>query len=279
MMTTIFQHVLYFVVVLIVINCVSCKENQTVENTERFTFIDDFENELQPFWDKEIADESRYSIVDDPLSPGNKVLKVHLKLEDMVANGRRAEFPLWPSDSLGFKTNYRFRFMLPEDFFHSDESEGQIIIHQFHDMPDPGFDWSNQHKVTHPPVYLSVKRDDNHVYTMLFRTGLETGGMNESVIAESKVPLIPNKWYVFSNEIYWHVYTNKAYAIPKLDDEYMFTEEVNGRKSHKIRRRNMYNSIPNYPKIGLYRQGGELHDRTIYFDDFYYETRRAGDFQ
>jgi hypothetical protein len=82
----------------------------------------------------------------------------------------------------------------------------------------------------------------------------------------------PNKWYEFSCEVLWHIYTHTGYAEPKLNGEPFFNNPNDTINPHKIYRRNMYNGVGNYYKMGLYRFGNEIEEKTIYFDDFYCES-------
>lgn len=249
-------------------------EVQIAEN-ENIVFQDDFENELQDFWDKETVNNSRFKIVEDPLEKNNKVLQVNLKLEDYSNGGKRSELKIPFHSELNELTRYSFRFMLPENFFRTDEKPGFIIIHQWHDEADPGFNWETQKKVTHPPIYLFIDRKEGGIYNLVFRTGLETGSMNETVTSVWQGELRSNEWYSFSCEILWHIYSHKGYAIPKLNGEYFYdSKNLDDKEPHKIFRRNMYNGIGNYPKIGLYRFVNELYERVIYFDDFIFDSEK-----
>jgi hypothetical protein len=144
-------------------------------------FKDDFENGLQSFWNPEMVDSSRYIIVKDPLNKSNNVLRVNLQLDDYTNGGKRSEMKIEYMDELDIITKYKFKFLLPESFFNSKEKPGMIIIHQWHDQADPGFNWTTQKKTTHPPVHLFLNRKDGGIYELVFRTGLETGDMNETV--------------------------------------------------------------------------------------------------
>lgn len=193
---------------------------------------------------------------------------MELKLDDYVSGGSRSELKLPVSERLNHLSKYSFRFLLPEDFFATDEGPGHIILHQWHDMPDPGFNWRTQNKVTNPPVYLFVDRKDGGQYDLIFRTGLVTGEMNETITSVWKGDLLPNKWYTFSCEVFWHLYTDEAYVLPMLDGEYFYTSKG----QHKIYRRNLYNSLGNYLKFGIYKFGNEKHDKFVYFDDIQLES-------
>ena len=250
-------------------------KHKFISNANKISYTEDFSlDEVRSFWKMELSDIDRHRIVNDPMDPNNKVLNVELRLED-YASGLRSELVIFTKDSIGYKTNYSFRFMFPESFFREGEDPGWYIIHQWHDLPDPGFNWNTQHKSTQPPIHLSVERDSENQYFLVFSNGLQTGGMDEIVKVKWEETLEPNRWYTFSCEVLWGVYNNRSYSIPKIDGRYM----VNGHlpadsdiESHKIYRRNMYNSLPNYFKIGLYRSGTEKYIREIYFDDFKHES-------
>lgn len=111
---------------------------------EKMSFYDDFENGLQKFWEAEVTDSNRYQIVSDPLNPENKVLKINLLLDDYTNGGRRSELKIVKMPELDYLSRYSFRFLVPDDFFRTDEDPGIILIHQWHDQADPGFNWRTQ---------------------------------------------------------------------------------------------------------------------------------------
>ena len=246
-----------------------------IANYEKTIFSDDFEYGLKEFWTPETMDSTRFEIVQDPIDSKNKVLKINIELNDYVNSGSRSEMKIQYHPELNYLSNYSFRFMLPESFFAQDEKPGILIIHQWHDQADPGFDWGTQKKITHPAIYLFIDRKEGGTYFLTFRTGLETGNINETVTSVWEEELVPNRWYNFSCEVLWHIYSNVGYALPVLDGKYFYKQdtdkktEMGNSESHKIYRRNMYNGDGNYVKIGLYKFGNEKHNRTIYFDDFH----------
>lgn len=276
---------------LLVLTLISCSEkSETVETVEdapmTIELDDNFDADLKSFWEFDAADSTRFSITKNPLQPDLNVLSVNLKMNDVSSAGKRSELVIYTKDSIGFKTNYSFKFMLPEDFFKQDDVPGMILIHQWHDKPDSGYTWATQQKDTRPPLYLYIERTQEGEYFLIFRAGLQSGTLNEVVGAKWPEQMEPNYWYTFSCEVLWHMYNNKAYALPKLDDVYMYTNTqkvvndsiaidslstVDNVENHKIYRRNMYNANGNYFKLGLYRFA-EKYEKTIYFDDFKYES-------
>jgi|SRR5690606_17141608 len=277
------KHLFLFLFILLFYSCTENTKSIEIKDSEielidesKVIFNDDFENGLQNFWEAETVDSTRYSIVSDPLNETNKVLRVRLGLDDYTNGGKRSELKIIHHGILDHKSEISFRFMLPEDFFRTDEKPGFIIIHQWHDQADPGFNWSTQNKVTHPPIHLYIDRKEGGIYKLISKVGLKTGAMDETITSVWKGDLRPNEWYSYSCEIYWHIYTHTAYAKPKINGEYFYTSnDANGNYTHKIYRRNMYNGIGNYPKLGLYRFGNELEEKTIYFDDFKLVTKKS----
>ena len=253
----------------------SCKnETITLDNeVVEVSRSDNFENSLEDFWLKELVDEERATLTIDPLDKSNKVLKVDLKLDDYVSGGKRSELLFFLKEADGYKSYYTFRFMLPESFFQSDEKKGSFIIHQWHDAPAPGHSWKTYNIKTKPPVHLLVEHTNSSDYYLKFNTGLESGTMKEIKSVTWKEKLVPNKWYTFSCEILWGLYDKEAYCIPKIDNEFFINFETK-EEVQKITARNMYNTIPNYFKFGLYRSGIEEFNRTLYFDDFEYGDKQ-----
>lgn len=265
---------------------VGCKEANNLEVIDNENLVnekatlgeseiikDDFENGIAEFWEFEIHDSTRVNAVEDPADAKNKALKVDLKLDDYNSGGRRSEIRLMGMEPLNYLTKYSFDFYLPESFFDKNDPKGIIFLHQWHDQADPGFNWSTQNKTTHPPIRLFVDINESGEYKLVFGAGLETGHMNEVIYTSWKENLEPNRWYSFSCEIFWHIYTDVAYAMPMLDGEYLYhNKDAQEGNEHKIFRRNMYNGIGNYFKLGLYMFGKQHAERYALFDNVYIET-------
>ena len=210
-------------------------------------------------------------MVNDPLDSTNTVLRITNHIKDYVSGGKRAEYLIRPKDFVGQKIKYSFKFLLPESFFRKGEGRNTYIIHQWHDEPAPGHSWETYNKITEPPINSKVKYNPNGNIVLYFLSGLKSGTMNEVVKIKWPENLAPYKWYTFSYEILWGLYNNKSYSAPKLDNQY-FVNRINPKDSTLTH--NIYNSIPNYFKFGLYRQGRQKHNRSIYLDDFKLKSKK-----
>lgn len=250
------------IIIFLLSTTISCNKAKSFKTK----FQDDFESGIQDYWLKEVSNESRCVVVKDPLNENNNVLRIKIDTSDYRSGGKRSELVVRPNDYIGDITKYSFKFLLPESFFQKEEKEGWIMIHQWHDEPAPGFSWSTYNRKTIPPFTLTFKHTSDGKYVLLVGTGLIIGNINEKVRYIYPESIEPNKWYTFTNEIKWHVYTEKSYAIPQLNG-ISFIEENKEQTLEKLKFRNMYNSRPNYFKFGLYWGGTAKHNREIFFDD------------
>ena len=271
---------------ILFIGLYSCKEEtpkRIIASTELTTygeheiFEDDFENGKEDFWKSHMADEARSEVVDDPLNPDNKALSITLTLDDYDRGGRRTEHVVVSKDSFGYLNKHGFKFMLPESFFAEEEKSGWYIINQWHDHPPIGFNWSTRQHKTRPPIALTITHTPEDGFKLIYKYGLDTGDLNEVASLEWPEKLEPNTWYEFDNEVFWSLYSSDGYSLPKLNGVPFVKEDdpENGIEDNKVYRRNMYNTRCNYFKFGLYRSGGQTHDRYILLDDFYMETVRV----
>lgn len=240
-------------------------------------FKDNFEDGKQSFWRSHMADEGRSKVVTDPLNPENKVLSITLKLDDYNRGGRRTEHVVVSKDSFGYLNKHGFKFMLPESFFEKEEKNGWYIINQWHDHPPAGFTWSTKKHNTRPPIALTLVHTPEDGFKLVYNYGLFTGDLDEVISLEWPEKLEPNKWYEFDNEVFWSLYSSDGYSLPKLNGVPFVKEDdlKKGLEKQRVYKRNMYNTRCNYFKFGLYRSGGQTHDRHIYLDDFYMETVRV----
>ena len=259
------------------LSCNQAKEQPVDSNSSNdsivnlHVFEDDFENKLQKFWNtNEFADTTRYSIVQDPLNPENKVLRIALELEDRVAKGYRSEIKVKTSlDSFGYKNKLSFKFLLPDSFYAKEEKNGRIVIQQWHNRPYPGLDWRTSIKVR-PPEALYFEHTEDGDWSLILQSGLFVGKIDE--VRLGKVDTIPpNVWHKFDLESYWSLYPD-GYFKASFNDECFVYEEG---EQCKIDGKNMYHTNPSYFKMGLYRSGSQTNNRIIYFDDFNMSTGRV----
>ncbi len=274
-----------YVILLLTLVVLSCNKNEkktieedkipTTEGDFKREFQDNFEDSLQPFWfDHQFTDPSRLSLVKDPLDK-NKVLRIDLKVEDYIAGGYRSELVVRSKDSFGYINNLSVKFLFPKSFFKKEKKNGIIVIQQWHDEPYPGFSWKTNKNKIHPPQGLYVKHDTLGNFNLVFKSGLKGGKMYEIVLAEYEENLKPNIWYTFSLETFWSLYSKDGYFKPRINGKCF---KKKNQDLCKIYGRNMYHTIPNYYKMGIYRSGTQENDRFMFFDDFNMVTKRISYF-
>ncbi len=242
---------------------ISCSQNQPKKTQ---IYKDNFTYNIKPFWQKELTDSSKASIVQDPLNKENTVLMITHNLKDYIAKGFRSEIKIPFNDSACYRTDYSFKFFLADSFFEKKGSDSKewIIIHQWHARIDkknitpPNINL----ELSRPPIALSINND-----YLVLGTGVKSIS-HKITYTRFEDKLIPNIWYTFSCKILWSI-DNNGYVEAKLNGEYFKNEEGGNR----IYNRNMYNILPNYFKMGLYRSNNGPVNRTILFDDFYLEPQ------
>lgn len=260
----------------------ACNQDKSPEMDVRYepgnqnpvlTIKDDFQDGFNGVWKFQRVTEDHISINEDPQDSSNKVMRVQLAPEDYNRGGNRSELVINSHDSLGYRSKYTFKFMLPESFFKDEEANNWYMIHQWHDEPQAGYNWkTNKHK-TRPPASLVVQYTKEQGYNLVYRTGLRTGDLKEAKTISAPVQIQPNTWYTFSNEIFWSVYDADGYSLPSLDGVPFTTEFA---PDGKIYGRNMYNTRGSFFKYGLYSSGKQKYARYLFFDDFSMESQRIG---
>ena len=232
-------------------------------------FADNF-NDHTHFWSRiQVSDSTRYALVKDPLDPQNSSLIIHLHPEDNNAGGKRNEFTIKSMDSVGYRVEYSFKFMIPDDFFKKNKENDWIMIHQWHDEPPSGVNWRDYERKTRPPISLYINLKPSGRGTLHYTYGLEDQHSNNRKYSNYNEPLIANKWYTFSNVIKWSLDSLKGYSIPILNNKYLVDNKQN--KEHKLTGSNMFNEIPNYYKMGVYGNYKNNDTISILFDDFQYK--------
>ncbi len=263
-------------VILLGFSCSGNKEEAKPKLSEDYkrVYEDSFEGDtIQPFWKtQQISHPDRLQLVSDPLDSKNTVMKIAIEPGDQVAGGYRNEIVFRSYDSLGYLTNYSYRFMLPESFFEKEEKAGSIVLNQWHDDPYPGFTWATKKIKVRPPFAMYVEHTLEGEYYMKLHSGVKMGNVNEMVISKWPYKLEPNKWYTLQTEIFWSIYED-GYVKATINDTCF---QVDGVSKCKVSGTNMYHKIPNYYKMGLYWSKGHTNNRHIYYDDFIMTTERIG---
>ena len=257
----------------------SCKEQKPSQGKRKKVsekiFDDPIQDSLKDFWyTHQVASPDRLKIVNDPDNSNNDLLKVSLQVGDKVAGGSRSEIFIKPKDSFGYRNNYSFRFKFPKSFFENEEKEGVILLNQWHNVPYPGYNYTNQIVKVRVPFAMMVKHTTDGEFYMLLHYGLKVGILNEMVFAKWPGNLKPDVWYTFENEIFWSLYDD-GYAIPKIDGTCF---QVEDKDVCTLKGANMYHVRPHDYKMGLYWSAGHMHDRYIYYDEFYMNTQRTSYF-
>ncbi len=244
-------------------------------------------------WGVGVVWEKSIQFMLDPFGENERrgyVSKFSIKYGDYIHGGTRAELNRDYGDHPGEEVWYSWSVLIPEDYednFLKNQDTGASnwqIIGQWHDQPDPskGENWDNYPKNS-PPVsiqysYLTL---DDPEFTKIMSSGSAINligyrnGMDEqSIISLSYgvppktvaiFPIEKGKWYDLTFNIKWSQ-ENDGFVEVFVNGE-SFT---NGR----ITGSNMYNSMSNYLKIGLYRNSGITSANSIYFDDVKYGLTR-----
>lgn len=150
----------------------ACSDDQNERSQVDNEYFDNFNN-ISSFWNtSEISHSERYKIIKGPTNTDNKAVQFSLFPDDFINNGKRNEFKINTKDRPGHTVEYSFKFMLPEDFFKSRKEGDWVMLHQWHDEPPEGKDWSDYKKGTHPPVNLTVKLTPSEKDYIVFNYGL-----------------------------------------------------------------------------------------------------------
>ncbi len=244
----------------------SCSKESSDNNIIQ-RFSDSFYT-INPFWDtSQTTNNSRYGIVVDPVNIENNVLFFNLLPNDFNAGGKRNEFVLETMDTIGYKTDYSFKFLVSPEFFKKKKELDWIMIHQWHDDPPRGVPWGDYHLQTNPPIQLYIRVLPGDLYYIVYAYGLKNINIKNLRHLTYEYPIKPNEWYSFENTVVWAM-DQSGYSIPRINGEYLIKPDEN--ENGKILGANMYNDVPNYYKMGLYGNYKSSDTVSVYIDDFKY---------
>lgn len=212
----------------------------------------------QSVWRGQMQDLTRMQIVTNLMPPGGHALKLTVHPGDIAAKRERAEISLDHGDPLESEVWYAWRVMIPEDYRDDPAHKQFQIMGQFHVVPDfaAGETWSDYPGV--PPM-LSVQYgfDEQGSGLGLFY-GLERSRKRIALRYIQK-----GVWHDLTVHIRWSR-TDRGFAEAWLNG--LPWTPFNGR-DYKYYGPNMYNAVPAYFMIGLYRDFGFTTTNSVYYDE------------
>lgn len=229
---------------------------------------------------KKSADFKALSAVTEQARRGRYALKVVVRPEDAVypgdqrADKERAELlrlnscrltgvcSLGDEGAHGSEWWYSWSVFIPQGYDFKSEPHKFEIMGQWHDQADPGEDPTGYS----PPMSVAY-RSDGKVQGFLIKYGLRN--FNQT-IQEYLTPIDQGKWI----DLVFHI------RFSKNDDGFMevwkdgiMLKTSSG--STKVTGPNMYNTVPNYLRLGIYRGFALSQTNTIYYDEVRIGRSRA----
>jgi len=175
--------------------------------------------------------------------------------------GIRAEVSVDFPFSEGDRVNYRWRFMIPDDFVSDAPENRWWVIGQWHDQPNLtiGESWENFASRS-PPISLALGEIDDQLGIVL-TYGLTTTG-NIQQLSEPKF-IEKGIWHTIETQIDWTRGTTgqvKVFLDGSADPNFVGEGP------------NMNNAYQHYLKFGMYRHPKIDSDNWIYIDDLTIEA-------
>ncbi len=220
--------------------------------------------EPSPRWKYELAEASRMQIVASPARRGGGALKLTLHPEDRVAKRNRAEIKLFNREPLGSEGWYAWSFLIPEDYKDVARENQFQIIGQWHDQPPEGTAWKDYESHT-PMIAVKYSAPDGKPRIEIMY-GLDD--KNKGVIARAEIR--KGAWVDLLFHIKWSMKGDGFVEVWK--DGQAITR---GEGGIRVAGPNMYNSMPPYLKLGLYRKEGIDAVNSIYLDEVRIGRTRA----
>lgn len=230
------------------------------------TFSESFDTAaLSPRWKYELAEASRLQIVPSPARRGGGALKLTLHPKDRVAKRNRAEIKLFNREALGSEGWYAWSVLIPEDYADVARAELFQILGQWHDQPPEGKAWKDYD--SHTPM-LAVKYTAEggkpRLEIMYGLDGKNKGGVGSADIEKGK-------WVDLVFHVKWSMQADGF--VEAWKDGQPITRGAGG--AVRVTGPNMYNSMPPYLKLGLYRKDGIETVNSVYFDEVRIGRARA----
>lgn len=235
--------------------------------TSGLIFLGDFENGiLADFgigaWGKETARPDSAQIVTSPVRKGHYAVKFTLRPDDIAAKKNRAELTIKDKFIENFPPSseawYSWSFLVPEDYTDAPSDKFQIMG-QWHHRPPPGETFEYFERVYGrgggPPISINYGKKGN-------QTGIAlTYGATSPLVSGRTVAIHQiekGQWIDLVFHIRWST-GNDGFIEAWFNGEPWTQGKVYGP--------NMYNEVPNFLKIGLYREFGIETTNSVYFDE------------
>jgi hypothetical protein len=197
---------------------------------------------------------------------GASAISMTVVPNDTVANKNRSEFKIFNHDPLGSEIWYGWSIKIPSNFV-DDPAGGFQIMGQFHDYPDTinGETWSN-YPGRSPTISFSYGTDGINT-GMLFRYGCDTIQLNTSINKTTIDTAFINKgeWNDFILHIQWAL-DSTGYVEAWHNGSYITHYNIDS-ANYKFYGPNMYNTIPTYLKLGIYRDWGYMDTNSVHYDE------------
>ncbi len=249
-------------------NNVSYYETNNRENKNRTinSFSENFDSKSLDKWEdwqKEFAGEDSAIFVSDIVRKGRYALKINLKGDDIVNNGNRAELVIKNDDPYGSEVYYAWSFYIPEDYQDSNIRDPWQILGQWHHEPNfaKGETWE-KNGVRPPTISLhyGVLDDDSPA------VAIDKYGKEEEKRKVAFKRIEKGKWYDFIVHIKWSL-NEDGFVEAWLNNEPFEILEGEKREGNKILGATMFNELPHFFKVGLYRNPLIESKNVIYIDE------------
>lgn len=242
------------------------------------SFATDFESGSLAAWSVEGSTANEISISDDPSGAPNHVASMHVEPGALINGRSRAEIAYDNDDEPGTIAWYRWRFFVPTDYGEPPDTTGKDaqgrplwqVMGQWHDQPDfaAGETWDS-YPGHSPPIAVNYGTMNGQP---LVAVAIGVEGHEKDL---GPVKLDKGVWH----ELLWHIgwsTGDDAFVAVWFDGVAMSTlyngtpdgepvQLVGGEA--RIMGRNMYNAVPHYLKLGIYRNDTLAYANTVYYDD------------
>lgn len=259
-----------------------------IQESANTFFWGNHKSDTSNFWDMESSfgngggapdNPTRVSFITDSVRSqnSNQVVKlVTLNQNDKIggipatSKRSRTEIKIYPSHSEGSEFYYAWSFKIPTDDYIDDINEN--IIAQWHEPPGLKF----KQPLAQPPFFLILKDDtlSNSLSRKInFMYGIRYDEDGDGKPREGKYhsypigEIVKGEWYDVIQHIRWSTNPDIGYL-----EMWINNQKVNYEGADKFYAANLYETIegeivPNYFKLGLYRQGANTR-QSILIDEF-----------